>query len=280
MVNNILWFVFVYFDGILIFSSSLQEHVHHVQQVLQCLLGNQLYVKAEHCKFHQSTVQFLGFVVSRGQMEIYPEKSKAVVDWPLPVLSVGSPVANAHKACCKPPSIPCRPWSHVAMDFVTCLPVLTVILTIVDRFLKFVHFVALPKLPSSKKMAEFLFINVFCHHSLPLDATSDRGPQFSNRSWKAFCSLIGAKAHSSNFVGLLTSLCWVLCLLHWPITCCLRYQPPLSPEESTELGEGLEPLYFVTAVGAPLLIALWDRRFGCLPGISSVTMAAASFPHD
>ena len=51
-------FVFVYLDNI--FSQSAQEHVRHVHQVLQRLLENQLYVKAEKCEFHRSTVSFLG----------------------------------------------------------------------------------------------------------------------------------------------------------------------------------------------------------------------------
>ena len=45
--------------------------------------------------------------------------------------------------------IPTRPWSHIALDFVTVLPEsrgCTTILTIVDRFSKAVHFVPLTKL--------------------------------------------------------------------------------------------------------------------------------------
>ena len=38
--------------------------------------------KAEKCELHCSTVQFLGFVVSRGKLEMDPSKTKAVVSWP------------------------------------------------------------------------------------------------------------------------------------------------------------------------------------------------------
>ena len=52
LVNDILrdmlhQFVFVYIDDILIFSLSLAEHKLHVRQVLQRLLENRLFVKAE-----------------------------------------------------------------------------------------------------------------------------------------------------------------------------------------------------------------------------------------
>ena len=72
--------VFVYLDDILIFSDSLEEHVVHVQLVLQ----RQRIVKAEKYEFHWSTVQFLGFMVSRGRIEMDPAKIEAVVSWPPP----------------------------------------------------------------------------------------------------------------------------------------------------------------------------------------------------
>lgn len=56
-------FVFVYVDDILIFSPDLETHKKHVQQVLQRFLQHQLYVKAEKCDFHSSTVALLGFII-------------------------------------------------------------------------------------------------------------------------------------------------------------------------------------------------------------------------
>ena len=76
--------IFVYLDDILVFSDSLEERIAHVRLVLQWLLENRLFVKAEKCEFHQSTVQFLGFVVSRGRIEMDPAKTDAVVSWPPP----------------------------------------------------------------------------------------------------------------------------------------------------------------------------------------------------
>lgn len=63
LVNDVLrdminMFIFVYLDDILVFSPSLQVHTQHVHQVLQWLLKNQLFVKAEKCQIHSKSVTF------------------------------------------------------------------------------------------------------------------------------------------------------------------------------------------------------------------------------
>ncbi len=89
LVNDVLrdmlnQLIYVYLDDILIFSHSLQEHVQHVRRVLQRLLENGLYVKAEKCVFHAQSVPFLGYIVSVEGMHMDPDRVQAVVDWPTP----------------------------------------------------------------------------------------------------------------------------------------------------------------------------------------------------
>ena len=88
-VNDVLLdmlnkFVFVYLDDILIFSADEQTHMRHVHQVLERLFDNQLFVKAEKCEFHVSTVSFLGFVMSRNSIQMDPAKVSTVEEWPTP----------------------------------------------------------------------------------------------------------------------------------------------------------------------------------------------------
>lgn len=55
---------------------------------------------------------------------------------------------------------PRRPWSHISLEFVTGLPLSdgnTLILTVVDRFSKMVHFIPVNKLSSAKETAELMF---------------------------------------------------------------------------------------------------------------------------
>ncbi|XP_077359632.1 uncharacterized protein LOC144005381 [Festucalex cinctus] len=101
----------------------------------------------------------------------------------------------------RPLPIPSRPWSHISLDFITGLPRSrgnTVIMTVVDRFSKLTHFVALSKLPSSWETAQLLTRHVFRLHGIPMDLVSDRGPQFISQVWKKFCKLLGATASLSS----------------------------------------------------------------------------------
>ena len=89
----------------------------------------------------------------------------------------------------RPLPIPGRPWSHIGLDFVTGLPPSnghTVVLTIVDRFSKAVHFIALPKLPTASETAQLLVKHVFHLHEIPADLVSDRRPQLISQVWKSF----------------------------------------------------------------------------------------------
>lgn len=94
----------------------------------------------------------------------------------------------------QPLPIPQRPWSHIAIDFVTDLPLSqgkTTILSVIDRFSKACRFIPLPKLPTAFETAEALCENVFRFYGLPEDIVSDRGPQFTSRVWSAFCQQLG-----------------------------------------------------------------------------------------
>lgn len=89
LVNDVLRdmlnvFVFVYIDDILVFSPDEETHKDHVRKVLQRLLDNQLYVKAEKCEFHKPSVSFLGFVLSEGEIQMDPAKVSAVAEWATP----------------------------------------------------------------------------------------------------------------------------------------------------------------------------------------------------
>ncbi|KAH9671466.1 hypothetical protein KPL70_017386 [Citrus sinensis] len=77
-------FVLVFFDDILIYSTSVQEHTRHLSAVLQCLQQNRLYVKLTKCSFAQSSVEYLGHIVSATGVAVNPEKVQCMLEWPKP----------------------------------------------------------------------------------------------------------------------------------------------------------------------------------------------------
>ncbi|XP_075172214.1 uncharacterized protein LOC142243902 [Anomaloglossus baeobatrachus] len=76
--------VVVYLDDILVFSPDLQTHRENVQQVLQRLRENRLYAKYEKCVFEQSSLPFLGYLITDTGLQMDPKKVSSVLNWPPP----------------------------------------------------------------------------------------------------------------------------------------------------------------------------------------------------
>uniref|UniRef100_A0A3P9CQ39 ribonuclease H n=1 Tax=Maylandia zebra TaxID=106582 RepID=A0A3P9CQ39_9CICH len=76
--------VLVFIDDLIIFSSSLEEHEQRLKKVLLRLKEFGLKLAPEKCKFFQTSVKYLGHVVSERGVETDAEKIKALTSWPVP----------------------------------------------------------------------------------------------------------------------------------------------------------------------------------------------------
>src|ERR1700675_468903 len=77
-------FLIVYLDDIVVYSKSLDEHLHHLELIFSRLCEHKLYAKLERCQFMQNEIKFLGHLVSAEGICVNPDKVKAIVDWPTP----------------------------------------------------------------------------------------------------------------------------------------------------------------------------------------------------
>jgi hypothetical protein len=77
-------FVPVFFDDILVYSSSWAEHLRHLHLVFTKLQEQHLVVKHSKCAFGERTVGYLGHVISKDGVAMNAAKVQAVLDWPRP----------------------------------------------------------------------------------------------------------------------------------------------------------------------------------------------------
>ena len=76
--------ILVYLDDILIYSDTLEEHHHHIREVLLWLQTNKLYARGDKCAFHEDTIDYLGFILSPNGLSMDPSKVSAILEWPEP----------------------------------------------------------------------------------------------------------------------------------------------------------------------------------------------------
>jgi hypothetical protein len=77
-------FVLVFFDDILIYSSSWAEHLQHVKLVFEQMRLHRLVIKKSKCIYSGTSVTYLGHVILANGFAMDPGKVEAVLAWPTP----------------------------------------------------------------------------------------------------------------------------------------------------------------------------------------------------
>ena len=77
-------FVLVFFDDILIYNATTEDHVEHLQLDFFVLRSHQLFTNAKKCLFGQIQIDYLGHVINAKGVSTDPSKIQAMLEWPTP----------------------------------------------------------------------------------------------------------------------------------------------------------------------------------------------------
>nr|QBH67458.1 putative retrotransposon nucleocapsid protein [Ustilago esculenta] len=176
-------YVVVYLDNFLIFSNSEEEHVAHVQDMLQHLQENWLFAKFSKCTFHTDTVEFLGYIIKPTGIEMDPKKVRVIKEWHIPT--------PCHKpyGLLQPLSTPEQPWGSISMDFIKGLPPSNgydSILVMVDHLMKLAILAPTYKMATSQDTAELFRAHMMKQFGALDHIVLDRGWQFISATWRKF----------------------------------------------------------------------------------------------
>ena len=101
----------------------------------------------------------------------------------------------------QPLPVPDQVWSDISVDFIEGLPKVhgkSVILTVVDRFSKYAHFIALGHPYTVSSVARAFFQDIVHLHGFPTSIVSDRDPVFTGHVWKDLFKQAGVQLKLST----------------------------------------------------------------------------------
>jgi hypothetical protein len=164
-------------DGLLTFGGKIylppdSAHLHTV-------------VAAAHNAGHEGIQKTL----HRVKADLHTPRLRAMVQEFVQVNTVcqKNKVEHLHPAgSLQPLPIMTEVWANISMDFMEGFPKVhgeSVILSVVDRFCKYTHFIALGH-PYSASVAVAFFDDIIHLHGIPVSIVGDRDPVFTGHFWQ------------------------------------------------------------------------------------------------
>ena len=71
----------VFFDDIIIYSNTLEEHKSHLRVVFQELRENKLFINGKKSEFFLQEIHYLGLIISKDGIRMDLEKLKIIEEW-------------------------------------------------------------------------------------------------------------------------------------------------------------------------------------------------------
>lgn len=78
-------FVIVFFEDTLVYSHAWDEHLQNLDMVFQRLLDHELYLMQSKCFIAQTSIEYLGHIVSIECVGPDLAKISAMLHWPAPI---------------------------------------------------------------------------------------------------------------------------------------------------------------------------------------------------
>ena len=72
----------MFFDDIIVYSKTLEEHKEHISKVFQELQQHKLYVNSKKSELFLKEVCYLGHIISKDGIRMDPDKLKIIQEWP------------------------------------------------------------------------------------------------------------------------------------------------------------------------------------------------------
>lgn len=82
--NELNGFCINYIDDILIFSKTFNEHMKHIELVMEAILREGFKLKLSKCNFAENSVKYLGHVIGQNGVRPAKDNLKAIRDFPTP----------------------------------------------------------------------------------------------------------------------------------------------------------------------------------------------------
>lgn len=76
--------VSAYMDDVSTYTKTFEEHIQKLDEVFSRLKKHNLQANIKKCNFFTPSVEYLGFIIERGQVRPNPNKVKAIRNYPLP----------------------------------------------------------------------------------------------------------------------------------------------------------------------------------------------------
>ncbi|MCO5557233.1 hypothetical protein L7F22_010794 [Adiantum nelumboides] len=77
-------FTEVFFNDVIIYSKSMEEHKKHLQEIFQALRDNKLFINQKKSEFFLQEIQYLGHIISKSGIRMDPSKLEVIKEWPNP----------------------------------------------------------------------------------------------------------------------------------------------------------------------------------------------------